>query len=357
MLIEGAGLWKLFGKAGRGLSEALVAARDGASREEVMERFGVVLAVVDVEFQVAEGEVFVLMGLSGSGKSTLLRHLNRLVRPTAGSLKIDGRDISALDESEVRALRSRTIGMVFQHDALLPHRSVIENAAFGLELQGVPTRERRRRALEVLERVQLSEWADRRPDELSGGMRQRVGLARALAADPRILLLDEPFSALDPLIRRELQADFLGLIRELGRTAVFVTHDLEEALRVGDRIGVMLDGRLIQVGTPAQIVTAPATEYVQRFVSGVASVGALTAKSVLDLVHSGGQDVERHNGVDALAQPSVSAETPLSELLPAAAASPQPLTVLDDGRPIGEISNQDLLQALAAQPSLREDSA
>ena len=254
MLIECQDLWKIFAKQPE---RALEAARAGASRESLMADHEAVLAVAGVSFAVEAGEIFVVMGLSGSGKSTLVRHLNRLVEPTAGSVVIDGRDVSAMDDSELRRLRSETIGMVFQHVALLPHRSVVDNVAFGLELRGVNGAERRKLAEETLGRVELDGWGERRPDELSGGMQQRVGLARALVADPDILLMDEPFSALDPLIRRQLQDEFLRLSRELSKTTVFITHDLDEALRLGDRIAILRDGALVQCGTPAEIVTTP----------------------------------------------------------------------------------------------------
>ena len=348
MLIECADLWKIFGESP---GEALAAARAGATRDELMEKWQCVLAVAGVSLSVEEGEVFVVMGLSGSGKSTLVRHLNRLVEPTAGRVRIDGQDINDLDADALRALRSEKIGMVFQHVALLPHRSVIDNVAFGLELRRVAKAERHRIARQTLELVSLDGWENRMPSELSGGMKQRVGLARALVANPRILLLDEPFAALDPLIRRQLQAEFLRLTRELDKTTVFITHDLEEALHVGDRIALMRDGKVVQLGTPEEIVTEPADDYVAEFVRGVSGLSALTAQSI---AYSAGENLstERSSGGPSAASgswPRVEASTPLSELLQISSANETPLVVVSQGEPIGTVSHADLLRALSLQ--------
>ncbi|MGY0490025.1 quaternary amine ABC transporter ATP-binding protein [Streptomyces sp. WG-D5] len=238
-------------------------------------------AVRDVSFTVAPGELFVVMGLSGSGKSTLLRMLNRLVDPTSGELHVDGRDLLAMDHAELRELRNRKVNMIFQHFALFPHRTVRENAAYGMRLRGATAAEREERSDWALRTVGLADWADAYPSELSGGMRQRVGLARALATDAEIMLMDEPFSALDPLIRRDMQDLLLGLQRDLRRTIVFVTHDLNEAMRLGDRIMVMRDGGVVQLGTATDILDSPADAYVRDFVSDVDRSRVLTAGSVL----------------------------------------------------------------------------
>jgi glycine betaine/proline transport system ATP-binding protein len=235
---------------------------------------GGTVAVADVSLSVRRGELYVLMGLSGSGKSTVLRMLNRLVEPTSGSVSLDGRDLASLSAAELREVRNRRISMVFQHFALLPHKSVRDNAGYGLEIRGIAKRERRERAQRALAQVGLDAWGDKRPAELSGGMKQRVGLARALATEADVLLMDEPFSALDPLIRREMQDLLLRLRDEIDRTIVFVTHDLNEAIRLGDRITLLGDGRVAQTGTAREILDAPADDYVARFVAVERGVAA-----------------------------------------------------------------------------------
>ena len=245
-VVEVDGVWKIFGdKAG----EAIAAVRnEGLGKPEVLDRFGAIIGVKDASFTVEEGEIFCLMGLSGSGKSTLVRHINRLIEPTTGTIRILGEDIGAMTPEVLRALRAEKIGMVFQNMALLPHRSVRDNIGFALELRGKDAYHRAQLADHALETVSLHGYGDRLPSELSGGMQQRVGLARALAADPEILLMDEPFSALDPLIRRNLQDEFLGLSQNLRKTTIFITHDLDEAIRMGDRIGIMNDGEIDRHG-------------------------------------------------------------------------------------------------------------
>ncbi|AXE23748.1 glycine/betaine ABC transporter ATP-binding protein [Streptomyces globosus] len=261
------GLWKVFGpKAGRVPSDPGLAA---LSTAEIRERTGCTAAVRDVSFDVRRGEVFVVMGLSGSGKSTLVRCLTRLIEPTSGELAMDGEDVLAMDPARLRELRRHRAAMVFQHFGLLPHRTVLDNVAYGLEIQGVAKGERRAKAREVIKKVGLAGLEERRPSQLSGGQQQRVGLARALAADPEVLLFDEPFSALDPLIRRDMQEEVARLHREEGRTMVFITHDLAEALKLGDRIALMRDGAIVQLGTPEEIVTRPAGDYVRDFVRDV----------------------------------------------------------------------------------------
>ena len=270
------GVFKVFGRRPQ---EAVKRLRDGASREEI-KNLGTA-AVIDTSFEVTPGETFVVMGLSGSGKSTLIRMLNGLVRPTAGKILLGDADLSQVSASELREIRQRKVSMVFQHFALLPHRSVLDNAAYPLEIQGIDRTERRRRAATSLGLVGLDGWEDSLPSQLSGGMRQRVGLARALAADTDVLLMDEAFSALDPLIRGEMQEQLLELQQTLGKTIIFITHDLNEAMHLGDRIAMMRDGRIVQIGTSEQILSEPADEYVATFVADVDRTRVLTAGSVM----------------------------------------------------------------------------
>lgn len=279
--VSAQGLYKVFGRKPKDTVKRLQA---GASRDELASSG--TAAVIDASFDVKQGEIFVVMGLSGSGKSTLIRMLNGLLEPTSGSVTIAGRPITGVSSKELRAVRQENISMVFQHFALLPHRTVLENAAYGLEVKGVPADERRGRAQAVVERVGLSGWEDKLPGELSGGMQQRVGLARALASDTDILLMDEAFSALDPLIRREMQEQLVELQAELGKTIVFITHDLNEAMFLGDRIAVMRDGRIVQVGTPNDILTDPANDYVAQFVQDVDRARVLTAGGVMEPARS-----------------------------------------------------------------------
>lgn len=279
VLIDCKSVWKVFGDKAP-LAMKAIAAR-GLSKTEVLREFDCVVGVSSASLQVRKGEIFCIMGLSGSGKSTLIRLLNRLIDPTGGEIRIKGQSLMQLNAKELRALRAKHIGMVFQAVALLPHRNVLENAAFGLEVQGVPKAERHKIAVSALEKVGLSEWTHKMPRELSGGMQQRVGLARAIAADPEIILMDEPFSALDPLIRRQLQDEFRQLTKSLGKSAVFITHDLDEAIRIGDRIAIMKDGVIVQTGTAADIVMNPANDYVAEFVDGISHLHLVTARSVL----------------------------------------------------------------------------
>lgn len=279
--VRAEGLFKVFGRRAK---EAVKRLQSGATRDEVA-NLGTA-AVIDASFEVKKGEIFVVMGLSGSGKSTLIRMLNGLWDTSAGSVSIFGTEIAGLPAKELRQVRRQHLSMVFQHFALLPHRTVLDNAAYGLEVQGVPLAERRERAEEILGKVGLTGWGDKLPGELSGGMRQRVGLARALAADTDIMLMDEAFSALDPLIRREMQEQLVELQAELGKTIVFITHDLNEAMFLGDRIAVMRDGRIVQVGTPEEILTDPANDYVAQFVQDVDRARVLTASNVMEPVRA-----------------------------------------------------------------------
>lgn len=266
-VIELEGVWKIHGPNG---AAAMADARAGATKADILQRHGAVLGIADASFAVMRGEVFCIMGLSGSGKSTLLRHINRLVEPTAGRIRVLGQEVLALDSRSLRRLRAERVGMVFQHMALLPHRTVRDNVAYPLEVRGEALSRRWAVSSEKLQLVGLSGYEERFPHELSGGMQQRVGLARALASDPEVLLMDEPFSSLDPLIRRDLQDQFVALSRQLGKTTLFVTHDMEEAIRIGSRVAIMKDGRVVQVGTPAEIVTQPVDDYVRSFVQGIA---------------------------------------------------------------------------------------
>jgi glycine betaine/proline transport system ATP-binding protein len=279
-LIRTRDLTKVFG-TGAAVQRALAMARDGADRTRIQTETGATLAVHDVSFSVEPGELFVVMGLSGSGKSTLVRLLNRLVEPSSGSVEVDGRELRDLDDAELRRLRNQHMSMVFQHFALLPHRTVAQNAAYALQIRGVGEAQRRERAYWALEQVGLADRGDALPDQLSGGMKQRVGLARALASDTDVLLMDEPFSALDPLIRRDMQALLIRLQQELHKTIVFITHDLNEAMRLGDRILLLKDGRQVQLGTGPEILAHPADEYVADFVSDVDRSRVLTAEDVL----------------------------------------------------------------------------
>ncbi len=279
--VSATGLYKVFGRKPKDAVKRLQA---GASRDEIATSG--TAAVIDASFDVKQGEIFVVMGLSGSGKSTLIRMLNGLLEPTAGTVTVAGQPISGVSAKQLRAVRQENISMVFQHFALLPHRTVLENAAYGLEVKGVPAAERRERAQAVVERVGLAGWEDKLPGQLSGGMQQRVGLARALASDTDILLMDEAFSALDPLIRREMQEQLVELQAELGKTIIFITHDLNEAMFLGDRIAVMRDGRIVQVGTPNDILTDPANDYVAQFVQDVDRARVLTAGGVMEPARS-----------------------------------------------------------------------
>ncbi|WP_062310473.1 quaternary amine ABC transporter ATP-binding protein [Demequina rhizosphaerae] len=270
------GLYKVFG---RHADEAVIQLHRGTPRDEL--GAGTTAAVIDASFEVRRGEIFVVMGLSGSGKSTLIRMLNGLHDATAGTVEVAGERITDIPAKRLREIRRKRISMVFQHFALLPHRTVIDNVAYGLEIQGVPLEERVARARKVTEIVGLKGWEEKHPSELSGGMQQRVGLARALAADTDVLLMDEAFSALDPLIRREMQDQLLELQAELGKTIIFITHDLNEAMYIGDRIAVMRDGRIVQIGSPEDILTNPANDYVEQFVQDVDRAKVLTAESVM----------------------------------------------------------------------------
>ena len=333
-------VWKVFGDRA---DEAMKAIRDeGLSKSEVLERFDAVVGVKDASFSVAKGEIFCLMGLSGSGKSTLVRHINRLIEPTAGSIRIMGQDIGDMKPEALRALRADKIGMVFQNMALLPHRSVRDNIGFALELRGMDNYRKFQLAEKALETVSLHGYGDRLPSELSGGMQQRVGLARALAADPEILLMDEPFSALDPLIRRNRQDEFLSLSEDLKKTTVFITHDLDEAIRMGDRIGIMKDGEIVQIGTAEDIVTAPADDYVADFVAGISRLKLVSAGKIM-------QPAEAHiaaHGALPKNAPKAAPEDDLDTLVSLSTGTDMPVVIESDGTIIGVVTKDTLLQGL-----------
>ncbi len=271
-------LYKIFGPS---FQEALELAKDGVAKDEIFRRTKSVVAVNNVSFAADEAEIFVVMGLSGSGKSTLIRCINRLLEPTSGTIMLDDRDVTAANREELRQIRLRQMSMVFQHFALLPHKTVVENAEYGLKTRGMDKVERRQKALEALKTVGLDAWADVFPKNLSGGMQQRVGLARALAVDPKLLLMDEPFSALDPLIRRDMQDELIRIQERLQTTIIFITHDLQEALKLGDNIAIMRDGRFVQIGTPEEIVTEPADDYVLEFTRDVDRSRVLTFRTIM----------------------------------------------------------------------------
>ena len=271
-------LTKIFGKRQK---QALEMVQQAKSKTEILEKTGATVGVYDVNFEVQTGEIFVIMGLSGSGKSTLIRLLNRLIDPTSGDIYIDGQDVAKMNEEELREVRRHKLNMVFQNFGLFPHRTILENTEFGLEVRGVDKEERTRLAEQALDNAGLLSFKDQYPDQLSGGMQQRVGLARALANNPDILLMDEAFSALDPLIRREMQDELLDLQAEHERTIIFITHDLNEALRIGDRIAIMADGQIMQIGTGEEILTNPAKDFVREFVEDVDRSKVLTAQNIM----------------------------------------------------------------------------
>ena len=379
-------LWKVFGDGALDLADSIDPA---LSREEVLAQTGCVLAVRDISFYVREGETFVIMGLSGSGKSTLVRCLGRLIEPTRGQVLIDGEDLLAMNKKQLRELRRHKMGMVFQHFGNFPHKRVLDNVVYGLQIQGIDKTTQQRRAAEVIEMVGLSGWEKRYPHELSGGMQQRVGLARALAVNPQILLFDEPFSALDPLIRRDMQDQLVGLQQLVQKTMVFITHDFLEALKVGDRVAIMKDGEFVQIGRPEELVSNPINDYVRDFTRDVPRSKVITARSVMtpprvyaatdeglgDLVNKfAAQECESavvvdeqdrfigtvhladlptswvaHSSVASVMRDScaiVEPDTRLERLIPLAIDGDAPIAVLDRGRCIGTISREAAMAAL-----------
>ena len=338
--IQISNVWKIFGTRA---DEALRAIREeGLGKAEVLETYNAVVGVADVSFDVKKGEIFCVMGLSGSGKSTLVRHFNRLLEPTDGKIEIHGTDVMALGPSELMEFRNRKIGMVFQNFALLPHRSVLDNVAMPLEIRNINKNERMRRAAKMLKTVELDAWGNKFAHELSGGMQQRVGLARALAADPEVLLMDEPFSALDPLIRRQLQDEFIKLSAVMKKTTMFITHDLDEAVRIGDRIAIMRDGRVVQICTAEEIVMDPADDYVSDFVAGISRLTIVRAHAVM-------QPIDKYKasfGAPPDDAPRVKESASLSELIQLAIDSDAPIVVRDNDIDIGVITRPDILQTV-----------
>jgi glycine betaine/proline transport system ATP-binding protein len=307
------------------------------SAGRILEETGHVVAVRGVSFEARKGETFVVMGLSGSGKSTLVRCISRLTDPTRGEILMDGQDVLKMSDEQLRELRRHKVSMVFQNFGLLPHRRVIDNVAYGLEVRGVPRAARQEQAARMIELVGLAGWEHHLPRQLSGGMQQRVGLARALAVDPEILLFDEPFSALDPLIRREMQDELLRLQSTLHKTSIFITHDFAEALKLGDRIAIMRHGQFVQVGTPQELVLNPKNDYVNAFVKDAPRAKVLTAATIM---------TPRANGASE-PRPTVRAEASLEELLPLLAEHDSPVTVVGgDGAALGSVDRGCVLKAL-----------
>ena len=327
-------LWKVYGPR----AEQLVGSSNAdLPRAELEARLGNVVAMREVNLDVAPGEVFVVMGLSGSGKSTLIRCLTRLIEPTSGTVTIGGTDVTSASAAELLEIRRHKVSMVFQHFGLLPHRTLLDNVGFGLELRGVDKKVRRERAAKVLELVGLPGMGDYRPHQLSGGQQQRVGLARALATDPDIMLFDEPFSALDPLIRREMQDEIVRLRGELGKTMVFITHDLQEALRLGDRIAIMRDGRFVQVGTPAEVVLNPVDEYVANFVRDVPRSHVVPVSAVMAGPGDGPFAGE------------VGPATKVRDVVPLIAHHEHPVRVVEGGNTVGTIDRVAVLRVIAGE--------
>ncbi len=379
-------LTKIFGKR---VKPALQMVQQQASKTEILKKTGATVGVYDANLSIEEGEIFVIMGLSGSGKSTLIRLLNRLIEPTSGSIKIDGEDISTMSKEQLLEVRRKKMSMVFQSFGLFPHRTILENTEYGLEVQGVPKEERRERAEKALDNANLLAFKDQYPNQLSGGMQQRVGLARALANNPEILLMDEAFSALDPLIRRDMQDELLDLQANASQTIIFISHDLNEALRIGDRIAIMKDGQIQQVGTGEEILTAPANDYVRAFIEDVDRSKVLTAERIMIPPITTNIDVdgpavalkkmrtEEGSGVvavdrrrlfqgfisseDALRarreniglrdvmteMPTVARDMLVADIMPLIYDAPTPLAVVDNGRLLGVIIRGRVLEALS----------
>ena len=388
--IEVKDLTKVFGKNNK---QAMKLLEQGQSKEAILKETGCTVGVNRASFSVEAGEIFVIMGLSGSGKSTLVRLINRLIEPTEGSILIDGEDLAKMDKASLRNVRREKLSMVFQQFALFPHRTILQNAEYGLEIQNVPKSERTKRATEALELVGLGNYIHQKPSQLSGGMQQRVGLARALANDPKVLLMDEAFSALDPLIRKDMQDQLLDLQATMQKTILFITHDLDEALRLGDRIAIMKDGVIVQIGTPEEILVNPVNTYVERFVEDVDRSKVLTAQNIMKrpeaiFIEKHGPRVAlermRESGIssifvidnkrnligyvtadDALKAvknnindlkeiirtdgPTVGKETALNDIFSIIYDSPIPVTVVEDGKLAGIIVRGTVIGALAGE--------
>jgi glycine betaine/proline transport system ATP-binding protein len=397
-IIEVKDLTKVFGKNSK---QALKLLEEGQSKEAILKETGCTVGVNRASFSVEAGEIFVIMGLSGSGKSTLVRLINRLIEPTQGSILIDGEDLAKMDKASLRKVRREKLSMVFQQFALFPHRTILENAEYGLEIQNVPKPERTKSATEALELVGLGNYIHQKPNQLSGGMQQRVGLARALANDPKVLLMDEAFSALDPLIRKDMQDQLLDLQTTMQKTILFITHDLDEALRLGDRIAIMKDGVIVQIGTPEEILVNPINAYVERFVedvdrskvltaqhimkrpeaifiekhgprvalermreSGISSIfvidnkrnliGYVTADDALNAVKNNINDLKEIIRTDG---PTVGKETALNDIFSIIYDSPIPVTVVEDGKLSGIIVRGTVIGALAGESEVNLKNA
>jgi glycine betaine/proline transport system ATP-binding protein len=334
-LISATGVWKIFGPH----ADRIIGSPEAdLSRTALRAQTGCVAAVRDVSIEVWPGEVFVVMGLSGSGKSTLVRTLIRLIEPTAGTIRIAEHDVTGASQADLRHLRRQDVSMVFQHFGLLAHRRVIDNVAFGLEIQGMGKQQRLERARTMLELVGLEEVENQFPDQLSGGMQQRVGVARAFASDPKVMLYDEPFSALDPLIRRDMQDEVLRLQRETGKTMVFITHDLPEALRLGARIAIMRDGAIVQLGTPEELVGEPADDYVANFVRDIPRSHVLTLRWITRPARPGEE-----------VGPALDVTTTIKDAVPVIASSELPVTAVENGAVVGVVDRQAVLQAIAGE--------
>ena len=334
-------VWKIFGNTSDDALDAIQNKK--ISKQEALEKYNSVIGVSDVSFDVKKGEIFCVMGLSGSGKSTLVRHINRLLEPTSGKIFINNQDVMQFDKENLQELRNKKIGMVFQNFALMPHRSVLDNIAMPLEIRGVSKNDRLDAANNILNIVELQGWGNKYAHELSGGMQQRVGLARALAADPEFLLMDEPFSALDPLIRRQLQSEFIKLSKQMKKTTVFITHDLDEAVRVGHRIAIMRDGEVVQIGTPEEIVVNPSDEYVADFVKGISRLKVVQAKTIMQSL----EQYKKNFGENLSNNEKVNENDILSKLIETSVSKDKPIVVVNDhNTEVGIITQSDLLKAV-----------
>ena len=335
--IEIKNVYKIFGNSP---TEVLPMVKSGANKEEVLEKTGHTVGLDNVSLSIEEGETFVCMGLSGSGKSTLIRHLNRLIDPTDGDIIVDGTNIMELDEQQLIDFRKHELSMVFQRFGLFPHKTVIENVSYGLEIQGIQIEERKKKAMAQIESVGLQGFEDQYPSQLSGGMQQRVGLARALATNPEILLMDEAFSALDPLIRSDMQNQLIELQAKLKKTIVFITHDLDESLRLGDHIGILNAGKLVQVGTPVEIIMNPADDYVEAFVKDVNRAKVIKAKTIM-------KPANEVNGIEKSNLIKINEDQFIEEFLPQVVCSDSNCEVVDKkGNTKGYITNKELQESL-----------
>ena len=334
-------VWKIFGNTSQDALDAIQNKK--ISKQEALEKYNSVIGVSNVSFDVNKGEIFCVMGLSGSGKSTLVRHINRLLEPTSGKILINNQDVMQFNKENLQELRNKKIGMVFQNFALMPHRSVLDNIAMPLEIRGVSKNDRLDAANNILNIVELQGWGNKYAHELSGGMQQRVGLARALAADPEFLLMDEPFSALDPLIRRQLQSEFIKLSKQMKKTTVFITHDLDEAVRVGHRIAIMRDGEVVQIGTPEEIVVNPSDEYVADFVKGISRLKVVQAKTIMQSI----EEYKKTFGDNLRNNERVNENDILSKLIETSVTEDKPIIVTNnDNQEVGIITQSDLLKAV-----------